>query len=476
MCSTVDATVEVVEPEMSPVASLEALEREICELAAHIAVATCRWLELVAEFDDRGGWAEWGVKSCAHWLSWRCSIGLITARQHVRVAHRLRELPMTRAAFARGELSYCKVRALSRVAMPETEAGLVEIARHATGAQLEKLVRCYAGALSATLDTAQRAHDQRYLKWSWNDDGSLRLEARLPAAEGGMVVKALEAFEQEPEEEDAFARSPVAACRADALVAMARTAMDESAGSRTAASGSERCELVVHVDAATLVAERVGERCHVSSGPALAPETARRLGCDASVVRILERDGQPLTVARRTRTIPPAVRRALRSRDEGCRFPGCTHERHLHAHHIRHWARGGPTTLDNLVQLCSYHHRLVHEGGFGVEGGRGGAVRFRRPDGRVIAAVPGQEAAPGPGLAEQHRAMDVAVDASTCRPLSAGDRLDYDLAMDALLPKALATLIDDGRAVPREHPGSLQASAQLESAGGGDRGAGSGVP
>ncbi|HSC03307.1 MAG TPA: DUF222 domain-containing protein [Solirubrobacteraceae bacterium] len=473
MCSIVDAPVEVLEPEMAPVASLEALEREICELAAHIAVATCRWLELVAEFDDRGGWAEWGVKSCAHWLSWRCSIGLITARQHVRVAHRLRELPMVRAAFARGELSYCKVRALSRVAMPETEAGLVEIARHATGAQLEKLVRCYAGALSATLGTAQRAHDQRYLRWSWNDDGSLRLEARLPAAEGGLVVKALEAFEDAPAEEDAYAQSPVAACRADALVAMARTAMAESEG---AGGGAERCELVVHVDAATLLSERVGERCHVADGPALAPETARRLGCDASVVRILERDGRPLTVGRRTRTIPPAVRRALRSRDEGCRFPGCTHERHLHAHHIRHWARGGPTTLNNLVQLCSYHHRLVHEGGFGVEGGRGGTVRFRRPDGRVIAVVGCEGPASGPGLVDQHAARGVAVDALTCRPLSAGDRLDYDLAMDALLPKALATLIGDGRALPREHPGSLQASAQLESAGGGDRAGGSGVP
>jgi hypothetical protein len=474
MCSI--ALAEVSEPEMAPSASLEALEREICELAAHIAVATCRWLELVAEFDDRGGWAEWGVKSCAHWLSWRCSIGLVTARQHVRIAHRLRELPMVRAAFARGELSYCKVRALSRVAMPETEAGLVEIARHATGAQLEKLVRCYAGALSATLETAQRAHDQRYLRWSWNDDGSLRLEARLPAAEGGLVVKALEAFEEEAtatEGEDAYVPSPVAARRADALVAMARTAMTESAAANR---GAERCELVVHVDADTLASEEVRERCHLADGPALAPETARRLGCDASVVRILERDGRALSVGRRTRTIPPAVRRALRSRDDGCRFPGCTHERYLHAHHIQHWARGGATTLDNLVQLCSYHHRLVHEGGFGVERGRGGAARFRRPDGRVIAAAPREGPAAGAGLAEQHRAQGVAVDAATCRPLSAGDRLDYDLAMDALLPRALATLNGDGRAVPREHPGSLQASAQLESAGGGDREAGSGVP
>jgi hypothetical protein len=451
---------------------VEALEREICELAAHIAVATCRWLELIAEFDDRRGWAEWGVTSCAHWLSWRCSIGLPTGRQHVRVAHRLRELPLVREAFARGELSYCKVRALVRAATPKTEAGLVEIARHATGAQLEKLVRCYRSALAATLGTAQQAQEQRYLKWSWNDDGSLRLEGRLPAAEGALVVNALGAFQTEPGEGDDFVESPAAACRADALVAMTRAAVSAPSDG---GAGSDRCELVVHVDAATLGSDEVVERAALADGPALAPETVRRLGCDAAVVRIVERDGRPLTVGRRTRTIPPSLRRAVRSRDGGCRFPGCTHERFLHAHHIQHWARGGPTTLENLVQLCSYHHRLVHEGGFGVERARGGSLRFRRPDGRVIASLPGGRAAAGPGLVEQHRARGIVLDASACRPLSAGDRLDYDLAMDALLPRALATLNGDGRAVPREHPGSLQASAQLESAGGGDRDAGFGV-
>jgi hypothetical protein len=427
---------------------LESLEQELCELAAHIAIATCRWLELVAEFDERGGWAEWGVKSCAHWLSWRCSIGLVTAREHVRIAHKLRELPKVREAFARGELSYCKVRALCRVARPETEAGLLEIALHATGAQLEKLVRGYAGALSATLGTAQRVHDLRYLRWSWNEDGSLRLEGRLPAEDGAVVLKALDALVAPAGEAEDYAASPAGACRADALVAMARSA----AGS---AGESRPCELVVHVDAQTLEADEVVERCHVAEGPALAPETARRLGCDAAVVRIVERDGRPLTVGRRTRTIPPAVRRALRSRDEGCRFPGCTHERFLHAHHIQHWARGGPTTLENLVQLCSYHHRLVHEGGFRVECERG-RVRFRRPDGTVIGAVPSGVRASGPGLSQQHRELGVVVNQNTCRPRSAGDRLDYDLAVDGLVHWA-ATLIGHGRAVPREHPRPLQA-------------------
>lgn len=429
MCSTVASE------DRTATSSLDELEREICELAAHIAVATCRWLMLVAEFDDRGEWAEWGVKSCAHWLSWRCSIGLGAAREHVRVAHRLRELPLVREAFGRGELSYCKVRALTRVATPKTEAGLVEIARHATGAQLEKLVRCYSSALSATLGAAQQAHERRYLKWSWNDDGSLRLEARLPADDGALVVSALSAVEQAPGEEDQFVESPAAACRADALVALARSVL---AGPREASGGADRCELVVHVDAETLPADEVGDRCHIEEGPALAPETVRRLGCDAAVVRIVERDGRPLTVGRRTRTIPPALRRALRNRDDGCRFPGCTHRRFLHAHHIQHWARGGPTSLENLVQLCSYHHRLVHEGGFKVELARRGAVRFRRPDGRAVPVAPGCDAAVGGSLAEQHKTRGVVVDANTCRPLSAGDRLDYGLALDALLPRALA--------------------------------------
>jgi hypothetical protein len=355
------------------------------------------------------------------------------------VAHRLQELPLIHGAFARGELSYCKVRALTRAATPETEAGLLEIARHATGAQLEKLIRCYSGALSATLGAAHRAQERRYLRWSWEEDGSLRLEARLPADDGAVLLNALNGAEESRLEEMATAEpmlaSPAGAARADALVAMARSALSTSA---SGPAGADRCELVVHVDADTLASDEVDDRCHLADGPAIAPETARRLGCDAGVVRIVERDGRPLSVGRRTRAIPPALRRALRSRDGGCRFPGCGHERFLHAHHIQHWARGGPTSLENLVQLCSYHHRLVHEGGFRVEPSGRASVRFRRPDGRVVAPAPERRRACGPALGEQHRARGIAVDSNTCRPLSAGDRLDYGLAVEVLTAKALA--------------------------------------
>jgi hypothetical protein len=347
----------------------------------------------------------------------------------VRVARRLRELPLVREAFGSGELSYSKVRAITRVATPEIESSLVELARHATGAQLEKVVRGYHGALAATLAMARSAHEQRYLSWSWADDGSLRVEGRLPAEEGALLLSALEVAE-EP-----HPSIPAGARRADALISIARSTLAAESAPR---AGGDPCELVVHVDAQTLAAEDIKERCELADGPALAPETARRLGCDAAVVRILERDGRPLSVGRRTRTIPPALRRALRARDDGCRFPGCTHRRFLHAHHIHHWARGGPTALENLLQLCSHHHRLVHEGGYTVERAGPQSVRFRRPDGRAIPSVPQNARPAGPTLERQHRTGGLDIHDKTCMPRSAGDPLDYGIAVEGLLARALA--------------------------------------
>ncbi len=407
---------------------LEQVEREICELAAHLAAATCRWLLLIAEFDERLGWAEWGVKSCAHWLSWRCSIGLGTAREHVRVARRMAELPLVSGAFATGELSYSKVRALTRVAVPETEASLVELARHATGAQVEKLIRGYEGALRACTESADRSHERRCLQWQIEDDGSLSIRGRLPAEDGALLLRALESAD-----DPAATGLDAGARHADALTAVARAALETKGRER---SGGDPVEVIVHVDAASLAAERVVERCEIEGGPVVAPETARRLSCDAAVVCVAEGNGQTLDVGRRTRSIPPALRRALRSRDGGCRFPGCTHRRFLHAHHITHWARGGETKLGNLVQLCSHHHRLVHEGGFGVEVDHTGRLRFRRRNGDLIAAVPPGLRARGHDLCEQQREAGLSVDAWTCMPRSAGQPLDYGIAVEALLARA----------------------------------------
>lgn len=420
---------------------LSQLEQEIRELGAHIAAATCRWLCLIGEFDERRGWAVDGIVSCAHWLSWRCSIGLGAAREHVRVARALHDLALIRDTFSRGELSYCKVRAITRIATPQTEAQLVELARHATGAQLEKVVRGYRSAQRATVDRAKEAHERRSVAWSWDEDGSLRFEGRLPAEEGALLLRALEAAEGPPlmgaGAPEISAETPVRGTpfqrRADALATVARMALEAQELGR---QGGDPVELVVHVDAQTLYSERIVERSQLEQGPALAPETARRLGCDAALTRIIERDGKPLSVSRRNRTIPPALKRALRSRDHGCRFPGCTNTRYLHAHHIHHWARGGPTKLENLVQLCSYHHRLVHEGGFQVELAGRRKIRFRRPDGREIPFTGPCKPAGGADLKHQHRSRGLRINANTCAPQSSGDKLDYDIAVEGLFRRA----------------------------------------
>jgi hypothetical protein len=250
------------------------------------------------------------------------------------------------------------------------------------------------------------------------------------------MLAALEAAEQRDEiRSDDSAESPPAARLADALVAVARSALAADDSDQV---DGDPCEVVVHVDVQTLPSDQLHERCELEDGSALAPETMRRLGCDASITRIVERDGNPLSVGRRKRTVPAPMRRALRSRDQGCRFPGCTHRKFLHAHHIQHWARGGPTSLDNLVQLCSYHHRLVHEGGFCVERRGRHGVRFRSPNGSLIAAVPPSCRPAGQGLQTQHRTRGLSIEAGTCQPLSLGDPLDYGIAVEGLLAKALA--------------------------------------
>ena len=356
------------------------------------------------------------------------------------MARRLRELPLVCAAFADGELSYSKVRALTRVAGVEREGELLELARHATASQLERLLRAYRGVVAAER-AAAGGRRERWLVIEHDDDGSVVVRGRFAAEEGALIVAALEAAQQQlagehdrvgadvsagtPAEraepvpdvsagtpaaddervadvsagtpaEDHQPVSDVAAgtpadvdesvldvsagtprvsmseARADALVAIADSFLATGPAART---GGDRHQILVHVDVATLTGADESGRCELEHGAPLAPETARRLACDASIVRLLERDGKPLTIGRKSRSIPPALRRALRTRDRGCRFPGCGSRRFLDAHHIEHWARGGASDLDNLVHLCGAHHRLLHEGGFHIE---------RRPDGKLI--------------------------------------------------------------------------------------------
>ena len=380
----------------------DALEHEITNLCAQINAASYRLLQLIAELDDEAPWGAWGLASCAHWLNWRCGIGLNAAREKVRVAHALKDLPAISSDFASGSLSFSKVRALTRIADDANETELLELAHHATAAQVESLVRAYRriggqGDRRAEREQAMAQHTARELNYYYDEDGSLVIRARLPAEQGAVVLQALNAAmdaESETEANDAetdvtAVTSADANCfaqrRADALATMAETTLRFGTESQPSA---ERYQVVVHVTAETLVSGDDG-RCELEHGPRLAPDTARRIACDSSLLKITEDSaGNPLDIGRKSRAIPPAMQRALRSRDQGCRFPGCTQHRFVDAHHIRHWANGGETSLDNLVLLCRLHHRLVHEGGFGVERIDDGAIRFTQPGGQVITGHP----------------------------------------------------------------------------------------
>ena len=180
---------ELETPDLSEV-PLERLEARICEVAGHLAAATCRFLVLLAEFDERRGWASWEVNSCAAWLSWRCQMSSGTAREHVRVARALRGLPVIRGEFAAARLSYVKVRALTRIATPQTEEQLAAMALPMTGNQLERFARAHRQC-SRTDDAAARI--RRRLTWRFEEDGSLAGAFRLPPLDGAVLLKALRA-------------------------------------------------------------------------------------------------------------------------------------------------------------------------------------------------------------------------------------------------------------------------------------------
>src|SRR4051812_37278187 len=167
---------------------MEALADEIASLAAHMEAAMCRWLGLVAEYDASGAWADWGCRSCAEWLGYRGSLSVTAARDHVRVARRLHELPLVRECFSRGELSYSKVRALTRLEDVTREAELLELARYMTASQLERTVRGWRRVIAAE---AHRVHEERFLNVIHDDDGSVIVRGRLSREEGAVLMKAL---------------------------------------------------------------------------------------------------------------------------------------------------------------------------------------------------------------------------------------------------------------------------------------------
>ena len=422
------------------------LVAEITTLAGHLNAANARFLALIAELDRRKGWAEWGVKSCAHWLNWKCGIDLGAAREKVRVARVLVGLPRIAAAMAEGRLSYAKVRAMSRVADEKNEGYLLNIALCGTASHVEDVVRGYRRALDAA-ELSREAVQQRdqNLWWHTEADGSLVIRARLPAEIGALFVRALQsAVDGLPLPKDVSAETSsddLQRSRKRRVEALAVLAESFLATGPKDLSGADRQQIVVHVDAETFRHGHPG-RCELEHGPSIAAETAKRLACDCGVVRIVENQkGEPLDVGSRTRTIPPGIRRALNARDKGCRFPGCTFRRYVDGHHVKHWAHGGETKLSNLVTLCRFHHRLVHEGGVEIQKLHDGAFRFLRPDGRSFESPPPMPV-DGNSLIDAHERAGIRISPRTAVTRWTGETLDLGVTVEWLCRRKLQSNLD----------------------------------
>jgi hypothetical protein len=372
------------------------------------------------------------------------------------VAHALKELPQISQAFRHGQVSYSKVRAMTRVATAKNEEYLLMIARHGTAVHVERLVRNYRKVKRIeALERENTRHAQRELHWYVDDDGYWVIRGRLTSEQGALVQKVLEqAMDEdfreqrgvpagisaeissaEPVDEIHSRPEPIALRRADALVRMAQG----YSGHENASSG-DRFTVHVHTDMETLRANGLNGQAELEDGGTISAETARRLSCDAGLVHWLENSvaGQagvePLSIGRKSRTIPPAIRRALQRRDGGCRFPGCTNTHFVDAHHIQHWADGGETAMENLVLLCRHHHRLVHEGGFGIGKAAHGVIEFSAPAGEVILTGPARNSRGNAwSLFEQHSECGIHITPKTSQSLWLGETMDDDMAIQVML-------------------------------------------
>lgn len=373
----------------APSSPLDELDGSVARMTAASAGA----LQAVAEICERELWRSAGATSPSGFLAARYRLSWGTAREWVRVARALRELPEIARSYREGRLSWDQLRPVVELADEKTDAFWADRAARVRPATLwRELER------RRKLDQQKEREARRLRSLRIGRDQDLPLvylDATLPAEEGAAVEEALrKRAEQVVLGDDPS--EPREARMADALVELVTS---KSGG------GPVRPVLVVHADAEVLLGAEGGELpmhssggcdealpgpgrpllAETESGDRLSPEAIRRLVCDASVEWVLEdRDGRPVGVGRQGRTIPPWLDRLLRHRDPVCRFPGCERVKWLVAHHIVHWADGGPTDLANLARLCVAHHCLIHEGGWRISGDPHWELRFHDPGGRAL--------------------------------------------------------------------------------------------
>lgn len=431
--------------------STEELGARIVGLAGRLAAATCRWLQLVAEFDHRDGCASWGLASTAAWLAHTCALSRRTAFEHVRVARALAAHPALVTAMASGTLSYSQVRAITRAVRPgdtTTVDDLTQAARHCSIGQLETLVR---GLRTCESDEEFTPDEKDYVRCAWTSDSRWRMNARLAPEQGALVESVIATLVRTE-----------GLTRSEALVRMAEVtlaAVNDTEKPPRPLRGEEHAAIVVHVDAADIPApptapptetapptdtatDTVGAAeapaklsvpaGRLAEGPGLRWAVIERLLCHGRIrAAVHDSEGNIQHLDRSHRTVPQRLFRALLHRDHGqCTYPGCTSHGRLQAHHVLHWLWGGPTDLANLVLLCERHHRGHHDGDFTIRPLARAGFRFLRRDGLDLSRPPDRSvlAMTAPDVDEVHTA--VRDDAAT--PRWDGTRMDRAFAISCL--------------------------------------------
>jgi hypothetical protein len=342
------------------------IEAELARACGTANMATARQVELIAQALENGSYAGAGVRSAEHWVAWQCGVSARRARELVRMARRLPELPETAAAFARGELAEDQVGVICRHVPAHNDAEAAELARFATVSQLRRTLGRYGFApvppppAGPEPEVDPEPPEPRRVSFGYGDDGSWRLSALLPADEGAVVERSLSLARQDLVAEAEGTDDKGAVTWADALVAVGERYLASDASARPYA---ERHLVFLHLDA-----DARGRSANLHLGPFLPDALRRQLGCDARARIVLRDGGVAVSVGRSARIVPERTRMAVEQRDGGCRVPGCDRRRWLQVHHIRHWEDGGATDTPNLVALCSRHHRLHHRGLLAIEG------------------------------------------------------------------------------------------------------------
>ncbi|MBA3764702.1 MAG: DUF222 domain-containing protein [Actinobacteria bacterium] len=350
------------------------------DLHRHIGAAQAALLGVIAEVDRRGAWRDSGARDLAHWVSIRYGLSWWKADRWIKAATALHDLPGVADALESGELGIDKVAELSRFATSETEADLIPWASDVTCAAVRR--RADIAVRADRADTVEIERN-RWLRY-WFDDGGRQfgLEARLPASQGAVVARALERVAGGIPKMPGEGADGTDARRADALQALCSQRIVDD-------PDVDRATVVVHASLEALAGRRNAE---TEIGAVVPPEALQRLACDARIQVIAENEaGDAVALGRTSREPSPSMMRQLRFRDRGCRFPGCGSTAYANAHHIVWWSQGGATDLENLVLVCGFHHRLVHEHDWSIERMPDGRVRWYMADGTRYRGWPSPE-------------------------------------------------------------------------------------